>query len=206
MAVVHFILESLFFVSGIALTIVAGIGLRQLTIAKDIARTDAHRESLKLAADQCLHYMNYIIPAQDALDVAVKSKKIAFFAKSQAEVKDDTVKVTSTATGADKGALETIAKEFLAAFNPTEAFAVFFFAGVANERVAFSAVGTTYCNNVRIYLPLLMILRPGAFANTLKLFFLWNSRLESERLRTEREEIDNKLAKIQNKFIKPVGT
>ncbi|PYL10396.1 MAG: hypothetical protein DME33_00865 [Verrucomicrobia bacterium] len=206
MSSLHFVLESLFFLSGIALTVIAAIGLRQLTVAKEIARIGAKRDSLKLAADQCAHYMHNIIPLQNALYEAIQTKHIAFFDKSEVEVKGDQVKVTSTATPADVDALKTIAYEFLAAFNAIEAFAVFFVSGVADEKLAFSALGASYCSNVQRYLPEIMLLRSGSFDNLLRLFFLWNSRLESLRLRMERDKIDNSLQKIQNKFIKPVGT
>jgi hypothetical protein len=46
----------------------------------------------------------------------------------------------------------------------------------------------------------------GYFDNALKLFFIWNDRLESQHLQAQRQEIDKDLANIQNKFIKPVGT
>jgi hypothetical protein len=204
----HSVLEALFFLSGIALTIIAAIGLRQLTVAKDIARTDALRNSLKLAAEQCAHFSNNIVPMINALYEAINAKKITFFAKSHAEVKGKTVKVTSTATTDDVRALLTVATEFLTTFNAMDAFAIFFITGAADEKAAFSAVGPSYCREVQRYLPQIMIHhhRGSGFDHLLKLFFLWNTRLESLRLQMERDAIDNTLQKIQNKFIKPVGT
>lgn len=205
MTAVHSILESLFFLSGIALAVLAGIGLRQLTVAKEIARTDATRDSLKLAAEQCAHYNHHIIPMIDALTHAVEANNIVFYDKSQVEVKADKVKVTSTAMPEDIRALIQVGTEFLTLFNAMDAFAIFFLAGVADEKLAFSAVGTHYCQIVRRHLSHLMI-HKGGFDNVLQLFFLWNGRLESLRLQMERQEIENNLQKIQNKFIKPVGT
>ena len=127
MSSLHFVLESLFFLSGIALTVIAAIGLRQLTVAKEIARIGAKRDSLKLAADQCAHYMHNIIPLQNALYEAIQTKHIAFFDKSEVEVKGDQVKVTSTATPADVDALKTIAYEFLAAFTQSKPSRFFLF-------------------------------------------------------------------------------
>jgi hypothetical protein len=205
MTCVHFILESLFFLSGIALAVIAGIGLQQLTIAKDIARTAAKRESLKLAADQCLHYVNHVIPDQDALHAAVQAKNIVFFTKSQVEVKGDAVKVHSTATLDEIQALKAISKEFLSVFNAMDAFATFFVSGLADEQIAFSTVGSSYCRTVRVYLASLII-TPRYFDNVLKLFFIWNDRIQSQRLQTERQQLEKKLAEVQNKFIKPIGT
>jgi hypothetical protein len=121
------------------------------------------------------------------------------------EVKGDAVKVNSTATSSDVGALKAISKEFLQVFNATDAFSVFFNSGLADEQVAFSAVGATYCHTVREYLAELMI-TPGHFDNVLKLFFLWNDRIQSQRLETQRQQIEKNLADVQNKFIKPIGT
>jgi hypothetical protein len=56
------ILELLYFVSGIAIAVAAFWGLKQLQISKQIARTNATREAIKLAADQCRHYAETSVP------------------------------------------------------------------------------------------------------------------------------------------------
>jgi hypothetical protein len=208
MSIAHLILKWLYYTAGVAIAIIAGIGLRQLTITKETARTNAKREAFKLAADQCNYYVNHIIPLQDALDHAITDKKLAFFQKSSVEIAGETVKLTSSATPDDLDGLKSIVAESTAAYNAMEAFSVFFASGVADEHVGFSAVGTTFCTTTRKYLPHIVLYRGDEkyFRNIFKLFFLWHSRIESQKLAKQRQQIDSELSKIQNKFIRPIGT
>ncbi|MFZ1010299.1 MAG: hypothetical protein WAN65_25905 [Candidatus Sulfotelmatobacter sp.] len=63
------ILELLYFASGIAIAVFAFLGLRQvklgleqLQITKEIARTNAKRESVKFASDQCRYFAETAMP------------------------------------------------------------------------------------------------------------------------------------------------
>jgi hypothetical protein len=205
---VHLILEWLFFGSGIALTIVAVIGLRQLTIAKNTARTNAKREAFRLAADQCAYYMEHIIPLNNALDEAVRRHNIVFFDESSVEVDGNRVKLKSTATRADVLAVIRIAVELTALYNALGAFSVYFTSGLADEKVAFSAVGTTFCNGVRNFLPDIVTWtgEQKYNRNIIKLFLLWQGRFDAQKLAAERRKIDEKLDAVKDKFITPIGT
>ena len=204
----HFYLECLFFLSGIALAIIAAIGLRQLTLAKNIARMDAKRESFRLAAEQIAYFLQHITPLRNALDNAIEKNGVVFFDKSSVEIRGDQVRFKSTASKDELKGLFKIVPELVDLYNALEAFSSYFTSGVADERVAFTAVGTTYCDTERDLLPDIVEWDGDQKhnRNILQLFFLWNTRFEKLQLGAEKRRIEAKLEGVTDKFIKPIGT
>jgi hypothetical protein len=190
------------------LTIIAAIGLRQLTLSKNIARTNAKRKSFRLAAEQIAYYFENIIPLVNALDAAIENHNVVFFAKSSVEIDGNTMRLKSTATPDDLRGLLKIVPEVTSAYNALEAFSIYFTSGVADERVAFSAVGTTYCNTVRQLLPDIVDWWHDQqyCIHILQLFLLWNARFEKQKLAAEKRRIEAKLGSATDKFVKPIGT
>src|SRR5947209_7279974 len=113
----HLILEWSYFASGVVLAIIAGIGLRQLTVAKNVAKINAKRESFRLAAEQCTFYLKHVVDALNAVDTAIIEHEITFFQKSSVEVKGDKVKVHSTASNAEHRELLEILEPLVDAYN-----------------------------------------------------------------------------------------
>ncbi len=54
------------------------MGLWQLKISKETAHMNAKRDSYRLAADQCSHYLTHIIPIINAFHVAIERKHVTF--------------------------------------------------------------------------------------------------------------------------------
>ncbi len=211
MDAIRSILELTYFASGPLLFIVACIGLYQLKIAKDTARLNARRDSLRLAASECDYYHRQIIPLLNALDTAIQENGIVFFERSEVDVQGETIRVRPNLAKdelvKELEKLMTIIKETTEVFNAMEAFALFFVSGVADERVAFSSVGKTYCNSVKQYLPdLVPISQDGEYyQNIIKLFLIWNTRFEKQQLLKDKGRIEQQLAKVRDKFIRPFG-
>lgn len=72
--VAHNVLEVLYYLSGIALVVMAGLGLRQIRIAseqlkftKEIVEANKRRESVKLAAELCKYFAESVVPSQAKL-------------------------------------------------------------------------------------------------------------------------------------------
>lgn len=72
--IVRDVLEALYFLSGIALLVVAFLGLRQIRIAaeqlrltKEVANISAKREAIKMAAERCQYYADKSVSASDKL-------------------------------------------------------------------------------------------------------------------------------------------
>jgi hypothetical protein len=67
----HDIFETLYFAAGIAIAVFACLGLKQiklgldqLKLTKEIAKTNARRESVKFAADQCRYFAETVMPSR----------------------------------------------------------------------------------------------------------------------------------------------
>lgn len=201
------ILELLYFLCGPALVIVAIIGLRQLKILKDVARVSAKRESYRLAAEQCVYYADHVIPAQNELDEAIEARELTFFDESKARIEGEKITIQYP-KDIDFQKLTSISPQRGNAYNRMNAFSLFFVSGVADESVGFSSVGQTFCRNVKKLLPDIMLLNRAAkaYKNIIKLFLIWNARLQVESLMRDKEVLENKLRSIDNKEIRPIGT
>lgn len=92
------ILELVYFASGPLTFIVACIALYQLKIARDSARLNAQRDSLRLAASQCDSYQRSIIPLHNSLDDAIKENGIVYFDKAEVDVEGETIRVRPNLT------------------------------------------------------------------------------------------------------------
>ncbi len=206
------VLELIYFASGPMLLIVAGIGLWQLKIAKDTARIQASRAALSLSAERCEHYHSHIIPLVNRLDEAVKKHDIKYFTLFEVVIEDKKIQIRPNCK--HEVYLEELEKsnkvilEMCDTLNALEAFSVFFISRVADESIAFSSVGKTFCNTVRKYIADIVSVADcgGHYDNLLKLYLMWNSRLESEKLMRDRQKIEKELGKFEKRCILPFGT
>ncbi len=206
------ILEIIYFISGPVVAYFAFRALEQINEAKkQVTETkesriiNSKREAYKIAADKCEYFMTTIIPLIDNLDKAVKANGVTFFEKSHVEITTDGIKVKPFYKDQDE-----IGKVFslpnLELFNPLESFSLFFASGVAEEKIGYLTIGSTYCNTVRKYAPLLVTISDGKhFNNTLHLFKIWNARQEKENLEKEKKRIDKQLSENKSISIKTIG-
>ncbi|VGO21648.1 hypothetical protein [Pontiella sulfatireligans] len=201
------ILEIIYFISAPIITIIAAIGLWQIKVSKDHTRISAKRDALSLAAQQCDHYLRNIIPLHNSLDKAILANEVTFMKKAKVTFKGESIRIQYDDTEVITEECMKISSEMLPVLNALESFSVFFTAGAADERVAFSCVGKTFCSSVQDLLPEIMLHRDsGYWKHITALFFLWKPRLDEEMLLKEKEQIDKKLKSINGKFITPTGT
>ncbi len=94
--------------------------------------------------------------------------------------------------------------------NSMEAFATYFTKGVADEEIAFSSIGRTYCYSVENYFFEIADCRnlkdEHSFQNTIDLYTIWKERLKKIQLTQEQEELMLKLHKVNETKIDPIGT
>jgi hypothetical protein len=208
------ILELIYFVSGPFLAFVAILGLRQIKEArnqvieaKSSRILSAKRDAFKIAADKCTYYMEIIIPLMNNLDASIKEKKVTFFEKSVVTLGTDNIKLKPhPLTEQEKETLYSLPLTEL--FNPLESFALFFTSGVADEQVGYLTIGHTYCNYIKEYLPILVILSKDRshYNNIMRLFFIWQGRKEKQRLESEKKKIEKELSGNKEIIVKPIGT
>jgi len=207
-------LELIYFISGPAVAVIAFFALGQIRIAKEqleaqrqTLRISSKRDALRLTADQISEYSSKVIPLLNALDKKIKDEQITYFSKFKVEVCADSIKVSPLNTDADIKETIKVASEIASASNALEAFSSYFVSGVADEKMAYLSLGTTFCNSVRNLAPLLVQLNANNRRSPamLNLFTIWSCRLESEALNKQKKEIEDKLKNNGSVTIKTVG-
>ena len=206
------VLELVYFTSAPLLVVIASIGLWELKIAKDTARLHATRHSLSLAAERCEYYHSSVEAHMNELNAAVERHGGTLLEKAEVTVRGQEIQVKlnlgKKEMREELDKFMKIVPEICLAFNALDAFAVFFTSGVADERVAYSCVGATFCNTVRSHLPSILILNQEGsnYQSIIELFTMWNNRAEAEQLMRSRESIQSELDGLDDSFIRPVGT
>jgi hypothetical protein len=204
----HNYLEIIQTFTNVAIAIFAAIGLRQIVITRRIARMNAKRESFKLAGEQTVFYLTKIIPLQDKLADAIEAQNVTYFKAFKVDFTDKKFKATLIGKKEDLDSFKKIISELADVLNGMEAFSMFFTQGVADEKAAFSAIGETFCFQVRKLSPVLVAAKAGqdSYRNLTELFFLWNERLEARKLTLEQEQISKKLNTIGLGKMDTLGT
>jgi hypothetical protein len=208
-------LEIIYFISGPILVIIAYLALGQIKVAKEqieeqknASKINSKRDALKLTSEQITHSGAFIIPLQNALNVSINKNNIKYFDESSVEILGNKIKVTPCKREGEFEKLSYVGSEFTAVMNAMEGFAVFFSSGVADEKIAFYSLSETYCNQIKLLLPLLVPIRAGEKKLTacMHLFTIWNSRLEAEKLEMQKSELDKKIKNHKTHTVTTVGT
>jgi hypothetical protein len=205
---VKYFLELLYLASGPVLAFFAYKALDQIKTTKEIAKTNSKREAYKVTIDECRHYTNEIIPLVNKLDKLVDEHKIEYISKSQVIAGYDSFRVIPFCEDPNHNEkFDIIIEDACHLANKLEDFATFFTSGIADESLAYSSLAYTYCNTIKKYADLVTN-EPGEHHkdNVLKLFFIWNNRLEKEKLILDKAKIDAQIQINKDASIKPIGT
>ena len=182
------ILEVLYFISSIGLFIAVIIGLKQLKVTKDIAKMNAKRDSLKLATSQIHYYLTEIVKLQNILDAEIKKQNINLFKNAEIFIDGKSIRVKLNSSKEEIMKLKTIIEPLLNVCNSMECFAAFFTSKLADEQIAYKAVGKTYRDSVMHIMPELVAhAREGHHINILELFFIWYDRNERNKLQYKKD-------------------
>jgi hypothetical protein len=201
------ILELIYFVTGGPfLALFAFFALKQITVAKQVSKTASLRDAYRLAAEQCHCYATEIVPKLNELDRAVKENDVTFLDNTKVTISQHRVDVERSPGNVDVDKLVAIGPAFMEAINRLETFSLFFTSRVADEQIAFSSVGETFVSSVKRLLPLLAIsAKNGNHQNALKLFLLWNHRLEKQKLDRQKSSIEARLREMKPIEVYPIG-
>ncbi len=207
-------LEILYFLSGPALVVIACIALVQIKLAKNqievqrnATKISAKRDALRLASEQIKDYGSTIIPIINNLNKKIEAKSIEFFKKSKVVIGDDSFKVNPRIDVAEIDKIINIIPEFLNVMNALEGFSAFFVSGVADEKMAYRSLSTTFCNSVKNFLPLIVMLSSNrkSFSATMKLFSIWKNRLDSEVMEKQMQELEKRLRSKKERTLRTIG-
>jgi hypothetical protein len=192
-------LELLYFASGIAIAIAAFLGLRQLkigleqvAISKEVARTNAKRESVRYAADQCRYFAEEMVPALAKLGTEYQRLGLTFLntlAPDNQGPRQFMVQKGEIvpARGYDLSLLDRdwpkIAGPVVTYLNACESFAIPFAEGVADEDIGYRETARAFCQGIQECLPAIFQLRrtnQARYESTIKLHTMWSGRLTAE--------------------------
>lgn len=200
------ILEIIYFTASFFLLVVAIYGLKQLKITKENSQTNAKREAYRLVAERCTYYLESIIPKLNVIDKLMAENSIKQFGETKIYTSGDKLTIESKQSTRKHDKIIEMAPQIAEALNCLEAFSVFFTSGVAEENVAFSSIGSTYCNSVRVLLPLVCMAIEGGYRNVLKLYILWNDKIEKQKALQDKIKAESKLNNVCKINMKTLGT
>jgi hypothetical protein len=202
------VLEIIYFISSSLLLVVGAFGLKQIRIAKDSSKLNATRESYKLAAEQCTYFLNHIIPLTHQLDALLEAKSIKNTGEVKTHYKDNQVSFEVKLNKELISCTEVVV-EMSKILNSIEAFSVFFTSRVAEEEVAFSSIGRTYCTTLEDLLPIAIAGSRGGekgYSNLIKLYIAWNHRIEQGNALRDKIKAEQKLNQSITVNLKSLGT
>ncbi|QDJ52823.1 hypothetical protein [Bordetella hinzii] len=198
-----------FLTGGPVLAVLAGLALKQITVAKANARIAAQREAYRLAAEQVKVWLGEIVPLSNSLNQACKERGLDFDSLGEIIETDKEIQLRLKAGWADtvmnpdnREAVEA----FLALVNRLETFSVFFTSKIAAERMAFDSIGHGFVRYVTPLVPMLFIVGgDGHWGCTKKLWFLWYRRQKESALKLEAKRIEAALKASKSDEIIPLG-
>ena len=95
--------------------------------------------------------------------------------------------------------------------NELESFAMYFASDLADEEIAFTPTGQTFCLNCEYFAGFVGIFRQEQnvklYQNLVKLYGLWKPRLERTVLQEQSKALDQKMKSLPaDKQSRPIGT
>lgn len=207
------LIENLSLLSGPVLAILGFAAILQLRLTKKAIIISSQRQAAELASKQIEYYTNVIIPLQDELfeiEESQKLKRLKFiglknFTYEEIKSKIDNDKIVDEQ---NKISIVNVTK-ILRIINAMESFSTYFTKGVADEEIAYSSIGRTFCHSVENYSFDISFMRPEkdkkAFDNLVFLYDIWQSRLNSEKIAKELIEKQQEFQNIQTKKVNILG-
>ncbi len=207
LSVIKEILEYIYLLSSPAIVFVAYKALGQIKITREIARTNSKREAFKVTAQECRYFSEKIIPLIDALDEKIENLDIQFFTKSEVKIENNSIQVKPFVKYKHHNdTFDEISLNLVSLMNSLSDFSMFFISGVADERLAYNSVSTTYCGTIEKLAPILVPAAGDDAESTLRLYMIWHNRKEKEEAIKEKKKLDKKIKENSSVTIKPIGT
>lgn len=205
MSNIYLIFELAYFISGIIFSVVAIFVLRRLgdvkTRLKDNQKSvsiSSRRKALRSASEQITLFQNAIIPIINDVEGKIEDEDIRFFENSACGFTDGKFDFVPVIGDDEKEKLVKVSRDLIELINALENFAVYFTSNIADERYAYRAIGNAYCTAIRRYLPFILLFESTTDEKleALRLYILWNSRIEKNKLLQQQVIIDGRQTKI----------
>jgi len=202
------ILEIIYYLSGPCLVLIAYKALDQIKVSKKIAETSNKREAYKIAIEEVRFYSDEIIPLINRLDKKIAKHDIKFIKNIKNTITEDSLTIESFKMNKeDDDLMLMIIEDVSDLFNKLESFSNFFTSAIADEMTAYHTTAETYCSTVKQYSIYLALERKDDMEHCImELFYIWNNRLNKERLINEKKSLEERIKNSSDKAILPLGT
>jgi hypothetical protein len=196
--------ELLYFIAGIVIGIAAvyaakqvRIASQQLDAAKEIAKSAARREAVKLAGDKCEYFAENVVSAQNDAVNAYVAGHCTFLDPTPLQPGAQAVPAFTIVNGDFAQPIHydvrritpeqwnSVKAHMVMFLNKLETFAIPFAAGVADDVTGFQETAPVFIGLMNTFMPVIYFLRQtqGArYASILKLFTVWNTRVAANVL------------------------
>ena len=211
------------FVVQVVIAFAALFALQQIYVAKQTSVTNSRRESIRYASELTKDYLGNVIGLSDDSTSILRKNNFESYHQSSAcelstfkqeEIGNRNIPRQQHFLRYKKLVSEhpDVYSALIAELNARESFATPFVSKVADELVAFKAVGRTFCEAIeRRYFALCYVrssehLGFSYFENTVELYNLWSARLRRSELESKSRKIKEELGQIEEHTIVPIGT
>jgi hypothetical protein len=218
------VLEVLYFLSGVVLTVGVFVAIRQLRLTKAEMALRYKREAIVAALRQCEVLTAFLGGFQPRF-VAIFQDKPAVvpgrwrpanlaFGETAFDFKGDAGRWLQGIAANQERLIKAIA-----VCNDLEVFALPFVKGAAAEDIAFTPAAAAFCEIVEKFLPLIVALRNGILMNglthqpiasgpwegVLGLYAIWSQRLKKDTLLSRAGSLMAEAEKIEVRGLDPIG-
>ncbi|MEO4005015.1 hypothetical protein [Flavobacterium sp. CAU 1735] len=208
------LIENIYLISGPIIALLGFVAFSQLRLSKKVIELTSKRQAAELSAKQIEIYCNVIIPSQSKLsDGLIESKleDVNINGLRQFTTQELLKKMNTGEILERSKFISEKVTPILEVLNSMEAFSTYFTKGVADEEIAFSSIGSTFCYSVNTYSFIYCILRDEKdevlpFSNTIKLYEVWNSKLQTKKIKKELKQKTEELRKVEVEKINILGT
>lgn len=177
----HFILESFYYFSGIALFILAIIQL--ISVMKN-SKIKSQREAFTLSSQQCEKFYAELVPLINEIDKKLNEHNLTKL-KTKISSEEDFFKQNPFFVKTLLIKDEDFSNQILYCTNLFESFSTYFTTGVADADTAFQIIGAPYCSCIISISPMIFLgtkAEEARYPSIRKLYLSWSKQLETQKL------------------------
>lgn len=202
------VIEIGYYIAGMALFGGIVVAIKQLGVMKKDIKSKNERASVEKSIEYLNWFATQFIPKNDEVlrslnfDIAMTFESIenkTFDFNSNFKLNDKIL--ASIAHKAESNVLDLA--------NELEFFSAAMTSGLADEKLAFNPLATSFCRfvdrNYDIYCYLRNDSKDMLFTHTKELYSIWKDRLANHELTKQKEEIEKKISKVQDRSIPILG-
>lgn len=203
------VLEILYYISGVVLAVGIVFAYKQLKLMKDDIKTKNHRSAIEKSVEYMDWYANTFIPEHEKFSKQLRKEKDI---KLSFDFQHENFRVSEELLLSDEKVLISIVTKVDAGFvtlaNQLEFFSSVMISGLADEEQVFLPVGDLFVDFMDENRELYCFLRRKSddkFGNSVKLYNLWKSRLEEQKLDKQLSELERKRSTLKSAPIDYIG-